>query len=139
MDYFQQKCRDYKDVNTLKIAQWWEKGICGGIWEKKWWCGNFMMLIRKNISNNGQNKKSVLRKVQVKWMTMMTNERFDLVVKDELGIWKKGAEEKKNKASRVLLQMLTSFWRREERCQPADKPQPWKLWKVVVGINNGKK
>lgn len=32
----------------------------------------------------------------------MTNERFDLVVKDELGVWNKGAEEEKNKASKIF-------------------------------------
>lgn len=38
---------------------------------------------------------------------MMTNERFDLVVKDELGIWNRGAEEEKIKPA-VLLQMLST-------------------------------
>lgn len=78
-----------------------------GIWEKNddveiLWC-----LYGKIYQKKDQNKKSVLRKVQVKWMTM-TNERFDLwsftnlwfvylVMKDELGIWNKGAEEEKIK------------------------------------------
>lgn len=27
MDYFKLKCRDYKELNTLKMAQW-EKRVC---------------------------------------------------------------------------------------------------------------
>lgn len=55
-----------------------------------------MMLIRKkSIKQRSEQKKSFLCRVQVKWMTMMPNERFDLVEKDELGIWNRGAEEEK--------------------------------------------
>lgn len=96
MDYFKLKCGDYKELKTLKKAQWWEKRLYVAFEKKKWWFGNFMMLIRKkSIKQRSEQKKSFLCRVRVKWMTMMPNERFDLVEKDELGIWNRGAEEEK--------------------------------------------